>query len=100
MTTQWKVIGSGDQNSDVVTLLNNEGIGSQAAVSVNHDKTAFVVWGNDDNQTNKPGFVWKTLGQTSSNAAAQRLLQTAAACGGAVSVNSQDVFVVWGYVED
>ena len=100
MSTQWKVIGSGDQNSDVVTLLNNEGIGSQAAVSVNHDKTAFVVWGNDDNQTNKPGFVWKTLGATTSNDEARSLLQKAAAFGGAVSVNSQDMFVVWGYVED
>lgn len=100
MSPEWKVIGTGVENSDVVTLLNNEGIGSQAAVSVNHDKTDFVVWGNDDNGTNKNGFIWKTLGTTTQNESAQRLLQDAGACGGAISVNSQDKFVVWGYVED
>ena len=96
--SDWKVVGVTSDDGEVATLLNNEGIGAQAAVAIEASSQDFVVWGNDDNSTNLAGFVWRLLGTSADNDGVQQLLQSSAASGAAVSVNASDEYVVWGYL--
>lgn len=100
MATNWQVLGERADNDGVSALLNDEGIGRVAAVSINAVQSTFVVWGDRNDSTVIEGHVWSFLGETPSNSEARNFLQNSSAAGGAVSVNVHSVWVVWGYVKN
>ncbi len=95
----WECLGKKRTENEVAILLNSRNIGPSVTVSLRADRTAFVVWA-DTSVSPDPNKTWKPLAHDGS----QHKIATAmnknnlAPNSAIVSLDSNDVWQLWGYV--
>ena len=85
----------------MATILNDNKVGIGASVSLNVDRTLFTILG-DTHSFICPGYRWKNIVTTAERGESELaiLANNAGAISITATVNSNDKWVLWGYVQD
>ena len=98
--TNWTLLGHFYTNDDVSDALNNAKVGIGAAVGLNIKKTQFTVFGNT-NSPIYPGYKWKSIGRSDiTESELAEVANDAGAASSTVTVNSNNGWVIWGYIPE